>query len=494
MTELLNHLASIDSRLFATLLLLASLAIQIGLAVRVIMRRRGVGESLAWIFLVMILPIGGPLLYLLFGELRLGSRRARRFAELQKPVVVLLEGLHERSDPARNVLDEKSAPLARLATQTLGVPVLPGNHLELLVDWQHVFDRLIADIDAATHHCHLEFYIIEPGGRVDEVFAALERANARGVACRLLADAVGSRPFSRSKRVDELRKLGIEVVFALPGGVIRMWFVRFDLRLHRKIVIIDGTTAYTGSLNLVDPRYFKQDSGVGQWVDAMARVTGPAVDALAITFLADWYVESQCSAEELREKATTPFCEPTGDSIVQAMPSGPNVYEEAVDQVLVAAVYAAQRELILTTPYFVPNEALMTALETAARRGVAVTLILPARVDSFLVRYATGAFQHDLLDAGIRVARFKGGLLHTKSVSIDGEISLFGSLNLDERSFYLNFEITLAVYDRAFTSELRKLQHQYLADCSDLTDTDLAKRRYHERFIENLARLFGPVL
>jgi cardiolipin synthase len=361
-------LAVIDVGMLATAALVIGFATQIALAVRVVMRRIGVGESLAWIFLVLVLPLAGPILYLLFGELRLGSKRARKIAELRRPVVRLLEELIEQSGDVEQLLDRQAAPLARLARNTLGMPVLPGNKLELIADWQQVFDRLIADIDAAQHHCHLEFYIVEQGGRAGEVLAALERAAARGVACRLLADSVGSRPFARSKRMRELRAAGVDVVFALPGGFIRMWFVRFDLRMHRKIVVIDGQVGYTGSLNLVDPRYFKQDSGVGEWVDAMARVTGPAVDMLAMIFLADWYVESDETIEQLRERAITPPATHHGQSLVQVLPSGPSQIEGAVDEVLVSAIYAAQREVILTTPYFVPNEALMTALESAWHR------------------------------------------------------------------------------------------------------------------------------
>ncbi len=469
-------------------------ALQFGLAFRVIMRRRSVGESLAWILVIFVFPLVGPLVYLLMGELRLGSRRAKRFIELFPPISAWLEELDKRFRVDWNQVGEECQPLARLARLSLGLPTLPGNRVELIGDWQAVFRRLLEDIDSAEKTCHLEFYIWHPGGTADEVAAALIRARQRGIVCRVLVDAMGSRTFLRSNIASQMREVGIEILAALPGGLLRMPFVRFDLRMHRKIVVIDGRIAFTGSLNLVDPRYFKRDAGVGQWVDAMVRLEGPAVESLAITFLADWYVESEDELKKLRDTggAAPQLC--VGACAVQALPSGPAYRSESIEQILIMAIYAARRELILTTPYFVPSEALRMALESAARRGVKVILIVPAKVDSRLVRYASQAFQGDLLKAGVRIAKFDGGLLHTKSVTVDGKLSLFGSLNLDPRSFRLNFEISLALYDLAFTGQLRTLQQTYL-DQSELMNLDLWDARpLRQRIAENFARLFGPLL
>lgn len=477
-----------------SVLVLLHLGLQFGLTFRVVMRRRSVGESLAWILVIFVFPLVGPLVYLLMGELRLGSRRAKRFVELFPPIGAWLEELDERFDVNWHQVGESCEPLARLARRSLGLPTLPGNSFELLGDWQAVFQRLVKDIDASVETCHLEFYIWQPGGAVAEVAAALIRAEQRGVDCRVLVDAMGSRSFLRSEIAAQMREAGIEVLAALPGGLLRMPFVRFDLRLHRKIVVIDGRIAYTGSLNLVDPRYFKQDSQVGQWVDAMVRLEGPTVESLAITFLADWYVESDDDLPKLRDVGGARPQSRVGDCAVQVLPSGPAYRTESIEQILVMAIYAAQKELVLTTPYFVPSEALRMALESAASRGVKVILIVPAKVDSLLVRYASQAFQGDLLKAGVRIAKFNGGLLHTKSVTIDGKMSLFGSLNLDPRSFRLNFEISLAVYDRMFTDELRALQQTYI-DQAELINLDLwAKRSQPQRVAENCARLLGPLL
>ncbi|MCG8449947.1 MAG: cardiolipin synthase [Pirellulales bacterium] len=477
------------------LVILLHLALQLGLVFRVVMRRLTVGETLAWILIVFVFPVGGLLIYLLMGELRLGTRRASRFAELTPPIQQWLAHHSQRQQVNWSELGVGCESLARLAQLSLGLPTLPHNQLELVDNWQDVFRRLIADIDAAEQTCHLEFYIWHLGGEADKVAQALMRARGRGVDCRVLVDALGSRAFLRSNTAADLRGAGVQLQAALQGGLLRMPFVRFDIRLHRKIVVIDGRVAYTGSLNLVDPRYFKKEAGVGQWVDAMVRVEGPAVESLAITFLSDWYVESDSELEELSETGGVYLQPPCGNSAVQVLPSGPtDDHTGAIEQVLLTAVYAAQRELVLTTPYFVPSESLRTALVSAAMRGVKVVLIVPAKVDSLLVRYASEAFKGDLLRAGVRIANFDGGLLHTKSVTIDGEISLFGSLNLDPRSFRLNFEISMAVYDREFTRRLRILQQSYI-DHAELMNLELRNTRpVRQRIAENCARLFGPLL
>lgn len=478
---------------WASSLLAASLvAFQAAIVFRVIMRRLPVGESLAWVFVVAGVPIAGPLIYLLLGELRIGVHRARRVRELFAPIRTWLGDLgHARGELHQGA---SGAPFSRLAERSLGLPPLVGGKLTLLGDWQAAFDALLADLAAARSTCHLEFYIWNEGGRADEVADALIAAAARGVKCRVLLDDLGSRDFLRGPGAQRLRDGGVEVVAALPGGLVRMLFVRFDLRLHRKIVVVDGRIGYTGSMNLVDPRYFKQDSGVGEWVDAMVRVEGPPVEALAITFLADWYVESDQTLESLKQYGDAQTLAAAGESWVQVMPSGPAYQQKAMERILVSAVYAARREIILTTPYFVPNEPLQMAMVSAAGRGVHVKLITPEHVDSLLVRHASMAFMQELVDAGVHVMQFHGGLLHTKSVSIDGEWCLFGSLNLDPRSLHLNFEVTLGVYDQEFTQRLRALQTSYLQSSRRLTADALEQRPFVQAAADNFARLLGPLL
>ncbi|MEX2092288.1 MAG: cardiolipin synthase [Pirellulales bacterium] len=475
-------------------ILFLDLLLKLAIGLRVIMQRRPTGETLAWIMVVFSMPIIGPLLYLTMGELRLGRRRAGRFTELTKPLMDWLHDIRQRSLVDWNSLEADYKPLAEMCERTVGVPALAGNRVDLLADWEQIFAKLLADVEAAASTIHVEFYIWSDGGEADRVADALIHAQRRGVTCRVLVDALGSHHFLHGKVCKRMRAGGVHVVAALPGGLFRLPFVRFDLRLHRKIVVIDGRVGYTGSLNLVDPRYFKKNAGVGEWVDAMVRVEGPAVEAMQIIFLADWYVESHAELDHLLETADAKPQPPRGDVETQVMPSGPDLPANAIEQVLLTAIYSARHELLITTPYFVPSEPLTLALVAAARRGVKVVLILPRRVDSTLVRYASSAFKGDLLEAGVRIALFNDGLLHTKSVTVDREHSLFGSVNLDPRSFRLNFEILLAMYDSHFTTQLADLQQTYI-DRSELMDLETYRRRpLHHKVLESFARLLGPLL
>lgn len=495
MAEFFSVIQDFGLLFWSLLTLLAHFAIQIFLSIRVIMNRQAVGTTLAWIILIFAIPVLGPFLYLLIGELRLGRNRVQRITRMAPAISLRLN----RLDPLGQQIDwsqlgSSCEQLSRAGRSTLQVPALPGNHLELISNWQTIFDRLVADIDAAQINCDFQFYIWSSGGRSDDVIAAIERACARGVSCRVLVDSLGSRRFLRSADCQRLRNAGAQVLDALPGGLWRLPFIRFDLRMHRKIVLIDDQIAWTGSLNLVDPRYFKKEAGVGQWIDAMVRVRGPAVEALAITFQTDWYIESESKELSLPDLTGDQRIVSTGQSVVQVLPSGPAFSVEAIEQILIMAIYSARRELVITSPYFVPSEALFMALVSAARRGVNVIVVLPAKVDSILVRYASRAFKGYLLDAGVKIALFEGGLLHTKSVTVDGNSSLFGSLNMDPRSLRLNFEITLVVHDSGFTGRLRELQESYLAQSTWMDAAVWHRRGTMARFVENTAQLFGPLL
>ncbi len=476
----------------STSILVAHWLIVVGLFLRVIAKRAPVGPSSGWLALIASAPFVGAALYLLFGERRLGRRRAARVAACIGDVERWQAQLRELREASTVQLPPTTEPIRHQAEHVLGFPALTGNGVELFDDFQRVFDALIADIDGAATRCHLCFYIWHEAGRVLEVVEALVRAAERGVECRLLADAIGSKAFLVSASARRLRAAGVEVTPALPTGALRTIFVRRDLRNHRKIVVIDDRVAYTGSQNLVDPRYFKQDAGVGEWVDAMARISGPTATALDGVFALDWTVETGRACE-------LPAIDATGSSAgsgstLQVVPSGPDLRPEAMHQLLSSAIYAARSELVITTPYLVPDDAILTALKCAALRGVAVTLIVPEHNDSALVRYASVANYDELLTAGVTIALFAGGLLHTKSLTIDGEWSVFGSVNLDMRSIWLNFEISIFAYDAGFTGRLKKLQDEYLRASRTLDLAEWRRRPAARRFAENASRFVAPLL
>ena len=476
----------------STVVLVAHWLILTALSVRVIMRRPPVGVSVAWLAVIFSVPFVGAAAYLLVGERRLGRGRAARIAASIGNVRQWQSDMRHHYDTSATQIDAAGEPIHRHAQNVLGFPAMTGNNIELLDNFQTIFDAIVADIDGAQSRCHVCFYIWHEGGRAADVVDALVRAARRGVQCRALADATGSKAFLRGDLARRLRDAGVELTAALPTGPLRTFFVRRDLRNHRKIVVIDDRVAYTGSQNLVDPRFFKQESGVGEWVDAIARITGPAAAALDCVFGLDWSVETGRICEP-PPAAGNGAPAPAG-SMIQVVPSGPDIQPEAIHQLLLTAIYAARRELVMTTPYFVPDDSMLTALLSAALRGVEVTLIVPARNDSLLVRYASVAHFDDLMSAGATIALFKGGLLHTKSLTIDGKICIFGSVNLDMRSLWLDFEIPLFVYDGTFSSQLRELQNTYLRN-SDRLELDVWRRRsaWH-RFKENAFRLLGPLL
>lgn len=400
------------------------LCIRLALTLRILARRLPVGTTFAWLFVVLAIPWLGAIGYLLFGELRLGRRRTRLWLELKEPFARWLESLTSRFSQGQPLAGDDHTGFARLAKAICGMPPLPGNELILLRDAQESMRSLIADIDAAQRTCHFEFYIWSDGGMADEVAEALMRAAQRGVRCRLLVDSLGSRPFLKGNVAKRLRQSGVELRAALPVGFWRLLFARMDLRNHRKIAVIDGEIGYTGSLNMADPRFFKQSAGVGQWVDALVRMRGPGVEALAVTFLQDWELEAREGMDRLRDTGDVHAIQPYADATVQLLPSGPQMEHHEIRQILLNAILLARREVILTTPYFIPDELLLAALSSVAKRGVAVTLIVPDRVDSFLVQVASQAYLRAVQAAGGRILLFQGGLLHTKSITVDGHFSL----------------------------------------------------------------------
>ena len=473
--------------------------IRLGLIVRVILRKQPGSAGLAWIMTLLLLPLAGGVLYLTIGENRQGRERTERAAAIHDRYQAHLASLRERAVVNWAALPPASERIGLQIEHEVGMPAQAGHELTLMHDSVDMLRAIAGDIRAARHSCLLEFYIWSEGGVADDVALALMETAGRGVDCHVLVDAVGSKHFMKSQWPARLREAGVELVEALPVRPGRFQFARADLRTHRKIAVIDSTIAYTGSLNIADPGLFKQDAGVGHWVDTMVRFAGPTVESLEVTFRVDWELATgeqlpplpePLRAIAFRAEGITP---PHGET-VQAAPSGPGVAPEAVHALLLTTIYLARRELVLTTPYFVPDESMIIALTSAARRGVDVTLVVPEKVNSKLVALASRSFFVDLLEAGVKVVEYEAGLLHSKTATIDGEISLIGSANLDMRSFWINFEITLAVYGEHFTASVRSLQAAYIARSRPLTAESLAGVSWSRRLAQSTARLVGPLL
>lgn len=471
---------------------LAHAVLVILFALRLIWYRRPVSVSFAWFLVVVMLPAVGIVFYVLFGERPVGRTLTKKIVRMEREHAKLRETMRHHYAADRALLPSEANALSLLAESQNGSPVTAGNRIELFTESLSILQTFVAEIDRAKVSLHMEFYIWALGGDADAVGEALIRAAKRGVACRVLLDSLGSKAWFKSAWPARFKEAGIAVTEALPIQLGRFQFRRADLRLHRKIFVIDGSVVWTGSMNLVDPRTFKQDSGVGEWVDAMVRIEGPATAQFELTFLFDWSVDNPAISSFKGHHLTPALVD--GTTLAQEFSSGPVYRDDILYQVLLSAIMDAREELVITTPYFGPDDGLLQALMAASHRGVKVTLIVPKRNDSTLVAWSSRSFYADMLAAGIHIAEFYGGLLHTKSLLIDRRIAIFGSVNFDQRSLRLNFEISLIVYDAIFCAHLEKLIHSYLHKADMVDAKKWAKRPRWRLLLENLAHLTSPLL
>lgn len=460
---------------------------------RIVTKRRPTTFVVAWMLIIYILPLVGIILYFLLGETHLGQRRVKRAQEMRPIINKFINKLLEFPDIFTNQVSLVAKPLFQLCKHQTGLDGINGNHIDLISTPEEIFDCLIRDINNATSNIEMVFYIWYKGGRADEVEDALIAATQRGVKCRLMLDSAGSRQFLKTDESHKMKAAGIEIVECLKVNLLRFMFRRLDLRQHRKVAIIDNHIAYTGSMNIVDPRFFKQNKNVGEWVDIMIRMNGPITTLMGAIYTSDWELET---GKMLSLPKVTNFVEPPEEKkhIMQLIPSGPGYTENMIHQALLTAIYSAQDEIIFTTPYLVPSDDLLHAICTAAQRGVTVKIIIPEKNDSTMVKWASRAFFSDLLESGVQLYQFEHNLLHTKSVLIDNQLSLVGTVNLDMRSLWLNFEITTVIDDTEFANNLKKLLQKYLIQSKQIPLTTWLKRPFWQHIIERLFYFFAPLL
>ncbi|QDH71555.1 cardiolipin synthase [Marilutibacter alkalisoli] len=431
----------------------------------------------SWLLLVFFLPLLGLPLYLLFGHPWLSRERIRRQAlasqairEGQAPQAAL------RWTPPTGGAEYEMAPLV----ERLGdfMPVR-GNTIALLDDYDASLRTLLDDIDGARERVHLLYYLMFDDAVGEAVVGALERAAGRGVCCRLLLDAVGAkRGFRRYAR--RLRAAGVEVHDMLPGGLRWRRSGRMDLRNHRKIAVIDDDVAHVGSQNLAEAEFVRGFPNR----ELVARVRGPAVAHLEAVFASDWYLET---GEILAVSSTRPTH--SDDAAAQLLPSGPAYPFANARDTVNALIHLARHRLVLTTPYFVPDDAIMAALRIAALSGVEVQLILSASNNQRLTAWAQHSWYEELLACGVKVALYRPHFLHAKHMSVDDGIVLIGSINLDFRSFALNAEIGLLCYDRDAVARMRGIEAEYLRDSEQLSLEQWRRRPGWKRSLEGIARL-----
>lgn len=448
--------------------------------------RRTPDAARTWLLLLLFLPVPGLLLYLLIGRPtypRARRMRMREALEQLKDAARELQHSHACRKPA---LSGHFLQSARLIEQVGRFPAMGGNDIALIAEYERAVDALVADIDSARDHVHLQTYIFAQDRTGRRVMDSLARAAARGIDCRVLYDAVGSSHWSRRvwRSLSEVR---ISVAEALPVAPWRRASARADLRNHRKIAVIDGLVGHVGSQNVVDAEF---KAGI-VYEELVARVTGPVVLEMQTVFALDWFVET---GERLSGSRYFRHCTGEGAATAQLMPSGPDYGEVGIGHLTVALVHGARERVVVTTPYFIPEAALLQAMRTAVLRGVAVDLIVSAVSDNGLVRLAQRSYYSELLEAGVAVHLYRNRFLHAKHVSIDDEVALIGSSNVDVRSYVLNAEATLVVYDRAIVSDLRARQIRYIAESGRLTAPEWEERSPAVKVMENMARLVSPLL
>ena len=473
--------------------LILHVLVLIAVIARVLLRpHREPASRIAWIVVILSLPAVGVLAYLLLGETNIGRRRVARMRKVisHLPDVAVAEG----SD-AKSLQVDVPAHYAQLfqAGKTVnGFAPIGGNRAHLMQDSNATITSMVADIDTAKQHVHLMFYIWLSDNNGCKMVDALKRAAARGVNCRAMADGLGSRAMIDSPYWQSMSEAGVHLAVALPIGIplLRSLKGRVDLRNHRKILVIDNLITYCGSQNCADPE-FRVKAKYAPWVDAMMRFEGPIARQNQYLFASDWESETGEDISILLRQAIPEM--PPGLP-AQVVGTGPTVRYSAMPEMFETLMYAARRELVITTPYYVPDESMQAALCASARRGVATTIVFPARNDSWIVAAASRSYYADLLAAGVHIFEYEDGLLHTKSLTIDGEFTLIGSANMDRRSFELNYENNILFYDQPLTAEMRQRQDSYIASSRPVSSEMVADWSWRHRLLNNAIAMLGPVL
>jgi len=466
----------------------AVFAADVATAARALLRpHREPASRLAWIIAIFALPIAGLILYLLVGETRIsGGRRARGKeinARLPRP-----PGNCERGPETGH---RRWAPFA-LARTVNHLDATCGNSARLAPDSNSAIEAMIADLDEARETAHGCFYIWLADNNGLKLKEAFIRAAERGVRVRLLADALGSRRLIRSTHWSDMRDAGCDVRVALPVGN-PLWTLirgRVDLRNHRKLMVVDNAIAWCGSQNCADPE-FRIKASYAPWVDIMSRWEGPVATHCQYLFVSDWIAEG---GEDITNLLRQALPSANGRVIAQVLGTGPTAEFDAMPACFSELIHSAREELVVTTPYFVPDEQLLFALTSAARRGVRTLMLFPKRNDNWIVAGASRSYYKDLIDAGAEVYEFRPGLLHSKTMIVDRRTGLIGSANLDRRSFELNFENNILFEDKAFAASVRRRQGEYLAQCDRVTREDVDRYGIALRLWQNLLATLSPML
>lgn len=470
------------------LLFLVDFVIRI-IAIIVVPRNRKPTSATAWLLAIFFIPYLGVLFFLLIGSYKLPKRRRAKQDEINRFILDSTEGMERvrRDHPWPPWLES-----VVLLNRNLGaMPLVGGNTASLDGDYQDSLDSMTEEIRRARRYVHVEFYILTCDQTTAPFFDALEEAVARGVTVRVLLDHVASRRTRDYKRtIARLTEMGAKWQLMLPVQPLRGKYQRPDLRNHRKLLIVDGRVGFMGSQNIIDRSYNKRSNirrGL-KWKELIVRLEGPIVAGLNAIFITDWYSET----DELLRREADPVVplETTDELDAQVVPSGPGFAGENNLRLFLSLLYYARERIVITSPYFVPDESMLTAITTATQRGIAVDLFVSEIGDQALVYHAQRSYYEALLRAGVRIWMYKSPyILHAKHFTIDDDVAVIGSSNMDMRSFQLNMEVSLMVRSPAFVQQLRAVEDGYRRDSRELTLEEWLKQPLRSTVLDNLARL-----
>lgn len=456
-------------------------------------RGRRPSSALAWILLIIAVPVLGLVAFFFLGSPYLPKSRRDAQRRMNERIADRAEDIG--APPSGSVTPAWLAPIVRLTRNNGAMPMLDGNAADLLPSFDEQLRSVIAAVESARTYLHIEFYILSLDDTTAPFFAALDAAQRRGVRVHVLFDHLGSRGYPGFRATGrELDRIGVEWRLMLPVQPLHGRYQRPDLRNHRKLMIADGERALVGSLNLIDPSYDRRANrrrGL-QWHDLMVEVRGPVVQEIDALFVTDWYSETGTTlttAGDPRPVESRP-----GGLRCQIAPSGPAFPIENNLALFNSLIYAAERRISITSPYFVPDESLLGAITTAAQRGIEVELFVGAIGDQFFVFHAQHSYYQPLLEAGVRIYCYPApGILHAKHVSIDDTVAVVGSSNMDIRSFMLDLEVSLLVQGRSFVDDLRAVEDGYRRVSRELTLGDWKSESGFHHVVDNVARLTSAV-
>ena len=470
------------------------LVILLLICLRIIFETNSSTKALAYLLFCIFIPVIGILFYLTFGinywKIKLYSKKSEQDEKLLQHLKKNIPHYTSTILTPADVSSLQNAELASMLIKDLKSPLTRYNKVKLLLNGEEKFPELLRCLEDAKHHIHMEYYIYEEDEIGSTIIELLIKKAREGVQVRFIYDDFGS-PTIKKKIETRMEKAGIEIH---PFYKVHFYLLanRINYRNHRKIVVIDGQTGFTGGINVCD-KYINNKKGKLYWRDTHLRIDGPGVYYLQYLFLADW---NFCCSGNL--KAENLYFEEQvsqkDDKYIQIVGSGPDSIQPSVLFSILQAIYIAKKEILITTPYFIPGENIIDALRIAASSGLSVKLLVPEKGDSMLVNAASKANYHDLLKAGVEIYLYEKGFVHAKTMVTDGKLSMIGTANMDYRSFELNFEVNAIVYDVPFAEKLRKVFFDDLKHAKKINAQKWYKRPVYFRLLERIARLFSPAL